>query len=211
MINFTPSTIAALVIAVSFAAGLNVYATVLTLGLLAHAHWVELPQGLDILSQWWVIGTSGVLFAVEFIADKIPGFDMLWNAMHTLIRIPIAALIAYGATSHLSPVMQILATAAGATIALAAHGSKTAVRAVVTPSPEPISNIALSTAEDGVAIGLTWLVTQHPWTAATIAAVLTLIAILMTRWVVKTLRRLWGRMAARTSVLNLDSGKRGST
>ncbi len=211
MINFTPSTIAALVIAVSFAAGLNVYATVLTLGLLAHAHWVELPQGLDILSQWWVIGTSGVLFAVEFIADKIPGFDMLWNAMHTIIRIPIAALIAYGATSHLSPGMQILATAAGATIALAAHGSKTAVRAVVTPSPEPISNIALSTAEDGVAIGLTWLVTQHPWTAATIAAVLTLIAILMTRWVVKTLRRLWGRTAARTSVLNLDSGKRGST
>lgn len=195
MINFTPGTIAALVIAASFAAGLNVYATVLTLGLLAHGHWVELPQGLEILSQWWVIWISGALFAAEFIADKIPGFDMVWNAMHTLIRIPVAALIAYGATSHLSPGMQILATAAGATIALAAHGSKTAVRAIVTPSPEPVSNIALSTAEDGVAIGLTWLVTQHPWTAATIAAVLTLIAILMTGWVVKTLRRLWQRMA----------------
>ncbi|HVJ07394.1 MAG TPA: DUF4126 domain-containing protein [Acidisarcina sp.] len=195
MTAFTPSTIAALVIAASFAAGLNVYATVLTLGLLAHAHWVQLPQGLEVLSRWWVIGISGALFAAEFIADKIPGFDMVWNTMHTFIRVPVAALIAYGATSHLSPGMQVLATTAGATIALAAHGSKTAVRAVLTPSPEPVSNIALSTTEDGVAIGLTWLVTQHPWTAATIAAALTLIAILMTRWMVKTLRRLWHRTA----------------
>lgn len=195
MTSFTPDTIAALVIAASFAAGLNVYATVLTLGLLAHAHWVELPQGLNILSQWWVIAVSGILFAAEFIADKIPGFDMVWNSLHTLIRIPVAALLAYGATSHLSPGMQVLATAAGATIALAAHGSKTAVRAAVTPSPEPVTNIALSTSEDAVAIGLTWLVTRHPWTAAGIAAGLTLVAILLARWMVKSLRRVWKRIA----------------
>jgi Domain of unknown function (DUF4126) len=194
MTSFTPSTIAALVIAASFAAGLNVYATLLTLGLLAHAHWVELPQGLEILSHWWVIGISGTLFAVEFVVDKIPGFDMVWNTMHTLIRVPIAALIAYGASSHLSPGMQVLATTAGAVIALATHGWKTAVRAAVTPSPEPISNIALSTTEDAMAIGLSWLVTQHPWTAASIAAVLTLIAILLTHWMVKSLRRWWGRL-----------------
>lgn len=194
MTSFTPSTIAALVIAASFAAGLNVYATVLTLGLLAHAHWVELPPGLEVLSHWWVIGISGTLFAVEFVADKIPGFDMVWNALHTFIRVPIAALVAYGASSHLSPGMQVLATAAGATIALATHGWKTAVRAAVTPSPEPISNIALSTAEDGLAIGLSWLVTQHPWTAASIAAALTLIAIFLTRWMVKSLRRWWQRL-----------------
>jgi hypothetical protein len=194
MTSFTPSTIAALVIAASFAAGLNVYATLLTLGLLAHAHWVELPQGLEILSHWWVIGISGTLFAVEFVVDKIPGFDMVWNTMHTLIRVPIAALVAYGASSHLSPGMQVLATTAGAVIALATHGWKTAVRAAVTPSPEPISNIALSTTEDAMAIGLSWLVTQHPWTAASIAAVLTLIAILLTHWMVKSLRRWWGRL-----------------
>src|SRR5664279_3426182 len=195
MASFTPSTIAALVIA----AGLNVYATVLTLGLLAHAHWVELPQGLDILSHWWVIGISGALFAAEFIADKIPGFDMVWNAMHTLIRVPIAALVAYGASSHLSPGMQVLATAAGASIALATHGWKTAVRAAVTPSPEPISNIALSTTEDGVAIGLSWLVTQHPWTAASIAVGLALIAIVMTHWMVKSLRRWWQHLLGATA------------
>lgn len=194
MSAFTPSTIAALVIAASFAAGLNVYATVLTLGLLAHAHWVVLPQGLEVLGDWEVIAVSGTLFAMEFVADKIPGLDMIWNALHTFIRVPVAGLLAYRASAHLSPEMQLLATVAGAAIAMVAHSSKTAVRAVVTPSPEPVSNIALSTSEDAVAIGLTWLVTQHPWTAATIAIALTLLALLMTGWIVKALRRSWRRM-----------------
>jgi len=194
MMAFTPSTIAALVIAASFAAGLNVYATVMTLGLLAHGHWVVLPSGLEILGDWWVIAASGVLFALEFVADKIPGVDMVWNALHTFIRVPVAGLLAYRATSHLSPQMQQLATVAGAAIAMAAHGSKTAVRAVVTPSPEPVSNIALSTGEDGIAIGMTWLVTRHPWTAASIALALTVLALLMARWTVNGLRRGWRRM-----------------
>ncbi len=193
MSTFTPSTIAALVIAASFAAGLNVYATVLTLGLLAHAHWVVLPQGLEVLGDWGVIAISGTLFAMEFVADKIPGLDMIWNTLHTFIRVPVAGLLAYRASAHLSQEMQLLATVAGAAIAMVAHSSKTAVRAVVTPSPEPVSNIALSTGEDAVAIGLTWLVTQHPWTAATIAIALTL---LMIGWIVKALRRSWGRMRA---------------
>jgi hypothetical protein len=191
---FTPSTIAALIIAASFAAGLNVYATVLTLGLLAHAHWVVLPQGLEVLGDWVVIAVSGTLFAAEFVADKIPGLDMIWNALHTFIRVPVAGLLAYRASAHLSPEMQLLATLAGAAIAMVAHSSKTAVRAVITPSPEPVSNIALSTGEDATAIGLTWLVTQHPWTAASLAIALTLVALLATRWVVNALRRSWARM-----------------
>jgi hypothetical protein len=190
---FTPSTIAALVIASSFAAGLNVYATVLTLGLLAHAHWVALPPGLETLSNWWIIGVSGTLFAVEFVADKIPGLDLLWNGLHTFVRVPIAALLAYRATSQLTPEMQLLATGVGAAIALAAHSSKTAARALVTPSPEPVSNIALSSGEDAAAVGITWLATQHPWTAASIVIVLLLITVLMVRWVVKALRELWQR------------------
>ncbi|HUZ05761.1 MAG TPA: DUF4126 domain-containing protein [Acidobacteriaceae bacterium] len=193
---FTPSTIAALVIAASFAAGLNVYATVLTLGLLAHTHWVALPHGLEMLGAWWVIAVCAVLFAMEFVADKIPGLDMVWNAFHTFIRIPVAALLAYRATAHLSPEMQLLATVAGAGIALVAHSSKTAVRAVVTPSPEPASNIALSTTEDGLAIGLTWLATRHPFTAAGIAIVLVILALLAARWLVRTLRETWRKMTA---------------
>ncbi len=191
---FTPSSIAALVIAASFAAGLNVYATVLTLGLLAHLHWVALPPGLETLANWWIIGVSGTLFAVEFIADKIPGFDLLWNAMHTFIRVPVAALLAFRATSQLTPGMQMLATALGAAIALAAHGSKTAARALVTPSPEPVSNIALSSTEDVAAVGLTWLATLHPWVAASITLALLLASVLMVRWVVKALRGLLERL-----------------
>ena len=191
--SFTPSTIAALVIAASFAAGLNVYATVLTLGILAHLHWAVLPGGLEMLGNWWVIGASGALFAVEFVADKIPVFDVVWNALHTFIRIPIAGLLAYGATTHLSPPLQLLAITVGSGIAMAAHGSKTAVRAAITPSPEPLSNIALSTSEDVAAVGLSWLVTVHPWASATIAGVATLIAIFAVRWVVRGLRRMFAR------------------
>jgi hypothetical protein len=190
---FTPGNIAALIIASSFAAGLNVYATVLTLGLLTRLHGVVLPPGLEVLGSWWVIAVSGIMFALEFVADKIPGFDMIWNALHTFIRPPIAALIAYQASHQLSPQMQIIATVAGGTIAVISHGSKTAVRAAVTPSPEPFSNIALSTSEDVLAVGITWLTTKHPWIAATIAIILTVCAVLAIRWIIRLLRRVWKR------------------
>jgi len=193
---FTPGNIAALIIASSFAAGLNVYATVLTLGLLTRMHGVVLPPGLEVLGSWWVIAVSGIMFALEFVADKIPAFDMIWNALHTFIRPPIAALIAYQASHQLSPQMQIIAAVAGGTIAVISHGSKTAVRAAVTPSPEPFSNIALSTSEDLLAVGITWLTTKHPWFAAAIAATLILLAILAARWIVRLLRRLWTRTTA---------------
>lgn len=199
MTVFTPANIAALVIAASFAAGLNVYATVFTLGVLARVHWVVLPPGLDALADWWVIGASGGMFALEFVADKIPALDLIWNGLHTFIRVPIAALLAYQATTHLSPQMQLLATVGGAAIAFVSHGSKTAVRAAITPSPEPLSNIALSTSEDAIAVGVTWLATQHPWVAATIAAALTLCAILAVRWIVRVLKRVWRSATPATS------------
>lgn len=178
-----------LIVAVSFAAGLNLYATVATLGLLAHAGLLDLPSGLHLLSNWWVIAASGTLFAIEFFADKIPAFDLFWNALHTFVRVPVAALIAYGATSQLSPEKQLLAALAGGAIALAAHGGKTAARVAVTPSPEPGSNIALSAGEDTLAVFLTWLATRHPIAAALIvAAFLFLIAVVM-RWVVRAMTR----------------------
>jgi len=160
--SFSPANITALVIAASFAAGLNIYATVLTLGILARTQWVALPPGLDSLGHTWVIVVCAVMFGIEFIADKIPGFDLIWNALHTFVRIPLAALLAYGASSHLPPETQLLVTCLGAAIAAVAHGSKSAARLAVTPSPEPLTNIGLSTAEDGVAVGLTWAATHHP-------------------------------------------------
>jgi len=192
--NFNPSTIAGLVIAASFAAGLNIYATVLTLGLLARFHWVQLPPGLEVLSSWWILGASAALFSVEFVADKIPGLDLVWNALHTFVRVPFAALLAYRATLQLSPEMQLLATCAGAAIALAAHSSKTAARTLVTASPEPVSNIALSTGEDAVAVGLTWTATHHPLIAGGVAAAFTIAALFTARWIVRAISKTWKRL-----------------
>ena len=181
----------ALLIAVSFAAGLNVYATVATLGLLAHTRWLELPPQLHLLSSWWVIGASAALFAVEFFADKVPAFDLVWNALHTFIRVPVAALLAYQATAGLSPLEQAAATALGGAIALAAHGGKTAARAAVTPSPEPFSNMGLSAAEDVGAVGLVWLGTAHPYVAGGIALALVVAVLLLIRWVWRALKALF--------------------
>ena len=181
----------AAVVATSFAAGLNVYATVATLGLLARAGVLALPPALGILTSWRVIGVSGALFAIEFFADKIPAFDLVWNTLHTFIRVPIAALLAYRATEALSPWEQMAVTAAGGLIAFAAHGGKTAARAAVTASPEPLSNAALSLSEDGLAIFLTWFATRHPYGAAGIVGFLLVMIVILARWVLRALRGLF--------------------
>lgn len=181
----------ALLVATSFAAGLNLYATVATLGLLAHTGLLVLPPALQLLSSWYVIAASGVLFVVEFFADKVPAFDLIWNALHTFIRVPVAALLAYRATASLSPWEQLAAAAVGGAIALAAHGGKTAVRAAVTPSPEPFSNMTLSLGEDALAIFLTWFAVRHPYWSAAIVGVLLLVILLLTRWVVRSIRALF--------------------
>lgn len=187
--RFGGSELVGLIVAVSFAAGLNVYATVATLGLLTHAGLLDLPSGLHLLSSWWVIAASGVLFAIEFFADKIPAFDLFWNALHTFVRIPVAALIAYGATSQLSPEKQLLAALGGGVIALAAHGGKTAARVAVTPSPEPASNFVLSAGEDTLAVFLTWLATRHPIAAALIVAAFLAVIVVVIRWVFQAMSR----------------------
>jgi Domain of unknown function (DUF4126) len=186
-VHLDQNQILAMLVGASFAAGLNVYATVATLGLLGQAGVVNLPSNLHLLQNWWIIAISAAMFAVEFVADKIPAFDLIWNALHTFVRVPVAALIAYNATSQLSPAAQMLSAALGGAIALVAHGSKTAVRAAVTPSPEPVSNVALSVGEDAAAIGLTWFATTHPIIAASITIVLLVLAVLL-------VRTLWGAM-----------------
>jgi hypothetical protein len=162
---------------------------VATLGLLTHAGLLDLPSGLHLLSSWWVIGASSLLFAIELFADKIPAFDLFWNALHTFVRIPVAALIAYGATSQLSPERQLLAALAGGAIALAAHGGKTAARVAVTPSPEPFSNFALSAGEGALAVFLTWLATRHPVAAALIVAAFLAVIVVVMRWIVRAMTR----------------------
>jgi len=190
-LTLNPAHLMALLVAASFAAGLNVYATVATLGLLAHAGVFPLPASLHLLENWWVIGLSAALFLVEFFADKIPAFDLLWNAAQTFVRVPVAALIAWGATAQLSPADQALAALLGAAIAFAAHSGKVAARAAVTPSPEPFSNMALSVGEDVFAVGLTWLATQYPYIAAGVVFIFLLVIILLVRMVWRALRNLF--------------------
>jgi Domain of unknown function (DUF4126) len=191
MLQIPGSELFALLAAIGFAAGLNLYATVAVLGLLARFGHLPLPPGLLLLAGWPVIGASIALFVIEFFADKIPAFDLLWNALHTFIRVPVAGLLAYQATKQLSPEHQLLATLLGAAVALVAHSGKTAARAAVTPSPEPFSNIALSLGEDFLAIGLTWLATRHPYLAGTLAAILIVIIVLLARLVVRAMRALF--------------------
>jgi hypothetical protein len=181
----------ALLAAIAFAAGLNVYATVAALGLLGRFGHLPLPPTLQLLATWPIIAAASTLFTIEFFADKIPAFDLVWSALHTFVRVPVAALLTYRATAQLTPAEQLLATLLGAAIALAAHSGKTAVRAAVTPSPEPFSNISLSLAEDALAITLTWLATRHPYAAGAIALALVAIVVLLVRVVIRALRALF--------------------
>lgn len=205
--HFGGTELVGLIVAVSFAAGLNVYATVATLGLLTRVGLLDLPPGLHLLSSWWVIAASVALFAIEFFADKVPAFDLFWNALHTFVRVPVAALIAYGATSQLSPEKQLLAAFAGAVIALAAHGGKTAARVAVTPSPEPLSNFALSATEDMLAVFLTWVATQHPIAAAAIVAVLLAAIVFVLRFVVRALKNLFRAAEAELNPASAAEGR----
>ena len=195
--KFDPQQIMALLVATSFAAGLNVYATVATLGLLGHYGVLPLPGRLGLMSHWSVIGGAAALFVIEFFADKIPYFELVWNLIHTFVRIPVAALIAWNATANMPASMQIAATVIGGSIAAVAHTGKTAVRAGVTPSPEPVSNFALSTAEDVGAVGLTWLATKHPFVAGTLAVVSIVITFLVARWILRSLRGGWKQLKER--------------
>ena len=186
-------------IATSFAAGLNAYATVATLGVLARAGVLTLPPTLAGLQDWTVIAAAVALFAIEFVADKIPVFDLVWNALQTFVRVPVAALLAFHATSRLPIDAQLLSMVLGGVIALVAHTGKAAARAAVTPSPEPFSNIGLSLGEDVVAVWLTWLAVRHPYLAATIALVGVAVILLSVRTVVRLLGRWLAELRARAT------------
>ncbi len=202
--SFPVSQIVPLIIATSFAAGLNVYATIATLGLLGRFRAVQLPASLNLLQDWWVIAAAVVLFILEIFADKIPYFDLLWNAVHTFIRVPVAAILAYAAGNQLSPEWHFASVALASGVALAAHAGKTALRAGVTPSPEPFSNIALSASEDVFAIFLTWFATRHPYIAATIALVLVVLLVLAIRWIWRMLRSFVRRLRDHSNAPGTD-------
>lgn len=141
-----------LALGTAWTSGINLYATVTVLGLLQKFGATRLPGGLDVLDNWWIIGVAGFLYAIEFFADKIPYVDSVWDVIHTFIRVPAGAVVAYAATNEMNQGVSIVAGLLGGGLALSSHGTKAALRATANVSPEPVSNWALSFIEDGIAI-----------------------------------------------------------
>ena len=186
-----------LALGASFAAGLNLYATVATLGLLQRLGVVTLPPPLQPLAHPVVIGVALFLYVIEFFADKIPYVDTAWDTLHTFIRPPAAAILAYAAVAGVPEPWRIVAALVAGGVALTSHGTKTTTRAAVNTSPEPISNWILSVAEDGVAISLTWLAVAHPVLTLGIVTALLAISIWILMRVLRYFRRLFRSTAAR--------------
>jgi len=182
-----------LVFGASFAAGLNVYATVATLGLLQRFGVVTLPAPLQSLAHPLVLTIALLLYVVEFFADKIPVVDHVWDAIHTFVRPPAAAVLAYAAVAGVPEPWRLAAALLAGTVALASHGGKATARVAVNASPEPFSNWAVSVGEDALAISLAWLAASHPALALGLAIVLTVAAV----WVVVLFFRLLRGMKRR--------------
>jgi len=136
----------------AWTSGINLYATVTVLGLLQKFGATKLPGGLDVLDNWWIIGVAGFLYLIEFFADKIPYLDSVWDVIHTFIRVPAGAVVAYAATNEMDAGISVAAGLLGGGFALSSHGTKAALRATANVSPEPVSNWALSFIEDAIAI-----------------------------------------------------------
>ena len=180
----------------SFASGLNLYATVAAAGLLQHFGVVQLPPGLQLLAQPIVWGVALALFVVEFIADKVPVVDSAWDAVHTFIRPPAAALIAYGAFADVPEGWKLGAALLAGGVAFTSHGAKATTRAAANTSPEPFSNWILSTVEDVFAVGLAWMAAEHPVITGAIVVVLVIVCVLVIWKLFSFFKRAIGRVRA---------------
>jgi hypothetical protein len=177
----------------SFAAGVNLYATVAILGLAARYGWVDLPPQFKAFDNSFVIGAAIVLYFVEFFADKIPYFDSLWDIVHTAIRPLGGALIAVATLGDASPGVEGLVALLGGTVAAGSHLTKTSTRAVANTSPEPVSNWALSFGEDVFVVGLGYLALAYPIAALVVAVVLLAFIVIFAAVIVRTVRRWFSR------------------
>jgi hypothetical protein len=168
----------------SFASGLNLYLTVAAAGLFQRLGIIQLPDSLQVLSHPLVLGVAITLFIIEFIADKIPYVDSAWDALHTFIRPPAAAILSYSAFGNVSEEWKLGAALLAGSVALTSHGAKATSRAAANTSPEPVSNWALSILEDGIAVFLVWMAAEYPLLTAAVVVVLVILAVLL-------IRKLW--------------------
>jgi hypothetical protein len=191
----------ALAAALGWASGLRLYAVVFLVGAVGFAGWVSLPSGLQLLQHPLVLGASFLMVLTEFVADKIPGVDTLWDAVHTFIRIPAGAALAAGVFSDaglgdestVSQAVILVAALAGGTLAATAHTAKATTRAAVNTSPEPFSNIGLSLLGDAAVPVMLWLAWEHPLVFFPVLALAVALALVLIVVLFRFLRALWRR------------------
>jgi hypothetical protein len=180
----------------AFASGINLYATIAVVGLCSHYHLIALPDQFRAFDNPLVIGVAIALFVVEFIADKIPWVDSLWDAVHTVVRPVGGAVVAVSALGDASPAVQTIAALLGGSVAMTTHLTKAGTRAAANTSPEPFSNWILSITEDVFVVGLTYFAVQHPFWAAAIATVLLALIIAFASVIIRAVRRRFSRRRA---------------
>jgi hypothetical protein len=184
-----------LVLGTGFSSGLNLYATVATLGILERLGVIHLPEKLQVLSHPFVLGVALVMYVMEFLADKVPYIDSVWQAVHTFIRPPAAALLAFSVTASASEPWRWAAALLAGGIALTSHGTKASARAAANMVPEPMSNWALSFGEDILAVWLTWFAAAHPTIAVVVVVVLVIISLFLLYHLFRFLRRTFQKLA----------------
>lgn len=173
----------------SLAAGVNLYATVAIVGLASRYRWVELPEQFKVFDNPWIIGAAAALYVIEFVADKVPWVDSIWDSVHTLIRPVGGALIAVASLGEASPALTALIALLGGTVAAGSHATKASTRVAANASPEPFSNWFLSLAGDAFVIGLSFLTLKYPLVALGVSVVILLLIVMIARSIWKWLRR----------------------
>lgn len=190
-------TILALTLGVGWASGVNLYAAVLMLGLMGATGGMTLSPDLEMLANPLVIGAAGLMYFTEFFADKVPGVDTGWDAMHTFIRIPAGALLAAGAVGEVSPALELAAGLLGGGMAFGAHAAKSGSRIMVNTSPEPVSNWSISLAEDAAVFAGIWAMVYHPWIMLGVSLLLIVLMIWLLPKLLRVIVRLFRGIAAR--------------
>jgi uncharacterized protein DUF4126 len=180
----------------SFAAGINLYATVAILGLASRYGWVELPSQYRVFDNNWVIGTALVMYVVEFVADKIPWLDTAWDVVHTFVRPVGGALIAVATLGHASPATETLVALLGGALATSTHLTKAGTRVMANASPEPFTNWILSLAEDLFVVALGTLALRYPAAAALVVLVCLALMVAFASWILRALKRRFAKKAA---------------
>lgn len=173
----------------SLAAGVNLYATVAILGMAAHFGWVQLPDQFKVFDNPWIIGAAAVLYVIEFIADKIPWVDSMWDSVHTLIRPVGGAVIAVASLGDASPALQGATALLGGIVAAGSHVTKAGTRVAANTTPEPFSNWFLSLAEDAFVVGLSFLTLKYPLLALAVSVVIVVLILMTARSIWKWFRR----------------------